>query len=152
MNYWITEYRCGQRVAPKDILDEITCMIEQVNIKLNKTVVGIIKEKFKQSLLDLSWENEVRLDAFSKISITSIKNRVGLCLQTGNVSRIYADLLKLQTLFITGRIDVGIIVVPMSRAGKMLGGNLASYERLNRELEIFSGTITMPIVIVGFDE
>ena len=74
-----------------------------------------------------------------------------MCFQTGNVGRIYADLLKLQTLYTRGNITAGIILIPQIKTAKELGSNMASYERLIRELPIFSQVITMPIVVIGFD-
>ena len=76
---------------------------------------------------------------------------IGLCFQTGNVGRIYADLLKLQTLYTKGNITAGIILIPQNQTAKELGSNMANYERLIRELPIFSQVITMPIVVIGFD-
>ena len=70
--------------------------------------------------------------------------------QTGNMGRVYADILKLQALYTKGNIIAGIILVPQSRTAKALGSNLVNYERLIRELPIFSQVITMPIVVVGF--
>lgn len=74
-----------------------------------------------------------------------------MCFQTGNVGRIYADLLKLQTLYVKGNITAGIILIPQIKTAKALGANMANYERLIRELPIFSQVITMPIVVIGFD-
>lgn len=71
-------------------------------------------------------------------------------MQTGNVSRVYADLMKLQTLFVNGRIKAGIIIVATTDCARQYTCNAATYERLVRELEIFSQVITMPLVIVGF--
>ena len=74
-----------------------------------------------------------------------------MCFQTGNVGRIYADILKLQTLNTRGNITAGIILIPQIKTAKELGSNMANYERLIRELPIFSQVITMPIVVIGFD-
>ena len=74
-----------------------------------------------------------------------------MCLQTGNVGRIYADLLKLQTLYMKDNIQAGILLIPPQNAAVRLGQNLVNYERLTRELPIFNQVVTMPLVIVGFD-
>ena len=74
-----------------------------------------------------------------------------MCFQTDNVGRIYADLLKLQTLYTKGNIIAGIILVPQIKTAKELGSNMANYERLIRELPIFSQVITMPLVVIGFN-
>ena len=48
-------------------------------------------------------------------------------------------------------IAAGIILVPQLKTAKELGYNMANYERLIRELPIFSQVITMPIVVIGFE-
>lgn len=87
----------------------------------------------------------------SKITITSVKHDTGLCVQTGNMSRMYADLLKLQHMFLRKTIKVGVMVVPSHAAAKKLGDNIINADRLIRELEIFRSVIRMPLVVVSFD-
>ena len=99
----------------------------------------------------IGWSGEYRLDSDSKITISSYMQGVGLCFQTGNAGRVYADLLKLQTLYVKGNITAGIILIPTALTAKELGSNMANYERLVRELPLFSQVITMPIVVIGFD-
>lgn len=69
-----------------------------------------------------------------------------------NVSRIYADLLKLQALYMRETIKAGIVILPTVKAARSFSGNVASLERLERELPIFSQVITMPVVVIGFYE
>lgn len=64
---------------------------------------------------------------------------------------MYADLLKLQTLYVKGNITAGIILIPTDSTANELGSNMANYERHVRELPLFSQVITMPIVVIGFD-
>ena len=50
--------------------------------------------------------------------------------------------------------ELGIHARPagmLVKTAKELGSNMANYERLIRELPIFSQVITMPIVVIGFD-
>jgi len=112
-----------------------------------------IRESILSKLHDLGWSDEVRVDPKnSKIDITSMRKDVGLCFQTGNMSRLYADLLKLQTLYADSKIAASICVVPKRSFAKLLGQNIVNYERLTRELAIFSKTISVPILIYGIQE
>lgn len=147
----IYEHRSGLRVIPKEILDDVICVIEDIHPVLSKNTVTQIKKDLKRGIEIKGWAGEYRLDANSKITISSYLNGVGMCVQTGNVSRIYADLLKLQALYMKGNICSGIILTPQSDTAKELGFNMANFERLVRELPIFSQVITMPIVVIGFD-
>jgi hypothetical protein len=98
------------------------------------------------------WSPEVRIDPNSRISITSIKNRIGLCLQTGNMGRMYADLLKFQTAYQKKIVTAGVLIIPTKDSAKILGDNIANYDRLCKELIIFGEVIVIPLVLYGFYE
>lgn len=85
----------------------------------------------------------------SKLSISSVKGRTGLCVQFGNFARTYADLLKLEALKNGNHIDAAIMIVPDAALAKALGSNLARFERLARELEVFRSVLECPILLYG---
>lgn len=151
MRTQIYEHRSGLKVVPKDIVSDVEKIIWEINPTLSRKTVTNIKEAVRERLEKEGWTGEYRLDATSKITISSYLKGIGLCFQTGNVGRIYADLLKLQTLYTKGNITAGIILIPQIKTAKELGSNMANYERLIRELPIFSQVIIMPIVVIGFD-
>ena len=147
----IYDHRSGVSVVPKQQIEEIIGVISGISPLVQKNTVTIIRENIITLLGLQGWTGEHRLDVTSKITISSYKNGSGLCLQTGNVSRIYADLLKLQTLYLSGKIKAGIIILPQKSLALKLASNMANYERLLLELPIFSQVISMPLVIIGFD-
>lgn len=103
-------------------------------------------------LLNLSragWSDNVRIDNRSKMSITSIYGDTGLCIQTGNISRYYADILKLETLHRNQAIQGAVYILPLKEWAKELGSNRASFERMVEELQIFEATITIPMMVFG---
>ena len=59
--------------------------------------------------------------------------------------------MKLQYLYLEGDIQVGVLIVPSKQAAKNIGSNLAHYERLQKELELFKKVVTLPILLVSFD-
>lgn len=148
MRTQIYDHRSGLKVVPDDIVADVKEIIWNINPVLSKKTVASLKESVRERLEKEGWTGEYRT---SKITISSYLRGVGLCFQTGNVGRIYADLLKLQTLYTKGNITAGIILVPQIVTAKELGSNMANYERLIRELPIFSQVITMPLVVIGFD-
>lgn len=150
MNTIIYSHRNGDCVVPKETVDEIINLLDNLNISLGMYVTAGVRAAISEGLARLGWPDKLFLDRQSHISITSMRDNVGLCIQTGNVSRIYADLLKLQALFLRGTISSSTIILPTVTAAKKMGCNVASFERLKRELHVFSQVITMPLVIIGF--
>lgn len=147
----IYNHRSGIKVVPNDIIEDVEKVVWDIKPKLFPKSVANLKLSIRKRLEEEGWTGEYRLDATSKITISSYLRGVGLCFQTGNAGRIYADLLKLQALYTKGNITAGIILIPQIKTARELGSNMANYERLIRELPIFSQVITMPIVVIGFD-
>lgn len=147
----IYNHRSGIKVVPNDIIEDVEKVVWDIKPKLFPKSVASLKLSIRKRLEEEGWTGEYRLDATSKITISSYLRGVGLCFQTGNAGRIYADLLKLQALYTKGNITAGIILIPQIKTARELGSNMANYERLIRELPIFSQVITMPIVVIGFD-
>lgn len=111
-----------------------------------------IREQIVRALGQRGWSGEFQVAPPSKITIASVKSRVGLCIQTGgNMSRMYADLLKLQKLFVEDQIVAGAFVLPTALAARQLGDNVANADRLKTELTIFRKVISMPIALFSFE-
>lgn len=112
-------------------------------------MVTKVRDSILSALSKKGWSGEVIVDRESAITITSVRERIGLCIQTGNMARMYADLMKLQVLYVRRSIDAAVLVLPTARTAKLFGSNVANQERLMRELSIFSPVITVPLVAVG---
>ena|SRR6266513_4838649 len=128
---------------------QIRSVLQQTQKRGHWTSVQLRREILRQ-LADLGWSDPVRIHKDSKISITSIFGQTGLCLQTGNMSRFYADLIKLETLFRNKHISGAVYLIPLKGFAVKLGSNIANFERFVEELVIFEATVTVPLAIYGF--
>jgi len=151
MEYEIYQHRQADKLLPANIRIEIEGVIRKCCYSTKAGNASKMRKELTLLLSEIGWPNKVRIDAVSKISITSSKKGIGLCLQTGNIGRIYADLLKLQTIYLQNKILAGIIILPTRKAAKEMGQNLANYERLIGELQIFDSTITIPLLVIGIE-
>ncbi len=146
-------HRFGDRSIPECILREVLEAIYACPSKLCVGATERIKDEILGHLHHSGWPSEVMIDPTSNIRITSVKSKVGLCLQTGNTGRMYADLLKLQTLYLRGSIDAGIFIVPTHAAVGALGksSNVVHLDRLSRELPIFERAVSVPLLAIGIE-
>lgn len=151
MRFVTAGHRHGEMVVTNDIQRDIADAITNSNTKPAKRTSPKIKEEILGHLLGTGWSGEVELDPASRITITSAKNKIGLAFQTGNMGRMYADLLKLQTLYLRETIKAGLFIVPTYSAAQLLGDNVTNFDRLTKELAIFERSITVPILIYGFE-
>lgn len=151
MNTVIYNHHNGINEVPSEYVDELRQIIEKYKKTLEHYKISDFKQYLIPSIHKNGWSDEYFLDRTSKITITSIKDKTGLCIQTGNMARMYADLLKLQALYTKGIIKSGILILANAACGRSFGVNVASYERVIKELDIFDQVITMPLVIIGFD-
>ena len=148
----IHNYRSGQEIIPTDIISGVINLIDNLDYSLGKYEIKNFKNDLSSQLITLGWSEKVSLSTKSNISITAALRGVGLCTQTGNMARMYADLMKLQALYMDEKIKAAIFVIPTKACANSFGGNVANYERFLNELtNIFSKVITVPMLVVGFD-
>ncbi|MGV1109268.1 BglII/BstYI family type II restriction endonuclease [Xanthomonas translucens] len=151
MKFTRHEHCIGTVKIPQAQCDEVEAALTKCAIKPALRAAPLIRNKVIESLVHSGWSGEVSVALGSQITITSSRNNIGLCLQTGNMSRLYADMMKLQKLFLDNSIKAGIMIVPMPDAARALGDNIASYSRLTKELDIFRKVIHMPMLVYGFE-
>lgn len=103
------------------------------------------------ALRDLGWSDAVKISPNYRLTITSMREETALALQTGNASRSYADLLKLQYLFVENKCRQAIYILPSKIRAKQMGENLANFERVTSELRLFEDIVTVPMLVIGLE-
>ena len=79
------------------------------------------------------------------------KARIQVEIQFGNMARWYTDVFKFQLAYSLDDIDVGILVVPTHKFANLIDENVASYERVLRELPWAKMSLTLPILVIGVE-
>jgi len=97
------------------------------------------------------WAINVKISQDYDLSVFALKDDLAMQLQTGNVSRAAYDLLKLQYLYIAGRIETVALAVPTKASAEELGSNIAHADRVSSELQLFSRIITVPTLLIAFE-
>ena len=141
----------GAEIVPPAVREEIEVAIVAIEVKPSRGIAPALRRAFLAGLKASGWSSEVPVAQGSDMTITSIKGEVGLCLQTGNMARMYADLIKLQTLYLNNAIKSAVIIVPSGPVARALGSNIAQAQRLARELEIFRKAYHVPTLIFGLE-
>lgn len=149
MNVVAHSHRGGQDAVPQRLQRDLTERLSSIAVPMRRGALVTIRSEIRSVCTDLGFSEAVRLHRESQMSVTGAMNSTALCLQTGNVARVYADLLKLQLLYSRGDISAAIMVVLMNGSAREFGQNIANFERLVRELAIFSELITTPILVFG---
>lgn len=142
---------CKQEDWDNEKVASVVEIIQDIKIKIRDGCSSRLREIILRELNTRGWSSNVKLSYGSQITITATNGDLGLCLQTGNMSRFYADLLKLQYLYQKGSIRSAIYILPTKRNAKLMGSNLAHYERLVEELKLFAKIITLPVFVIGLD-
>jgi hypothetical protein len=141
----------GLTTLPKAQRREVETALKAITVLPAKGAAVKMRREFLASLKTSGWTNELTVDPESGMTITASRSGVGLCLQTGNIARMYADLMKLQTLYLNGAIEVAVMVVPSGEVARLLGSNIAATERLQRELKVFRKTHHVPTAIYSLE-
>lgn len=151
MKHYTLDHCAGAAAIPASHRKQIADAIAAVSLKLGPGKSTSLRGLLITQLKSHGWADEVRLSADSDMTITSCKDDIGLCLQTGNMSRIYADLMKLQAMYLDEKIKAAAIILPSQTAAKLLGSNVAQAKRLERELAIFRKAYHVPTVIYALE-
>lgn len=151
MQYQTYSHCAGLEEVPASLRQDIVAAIDAIQVQPAKGAAPQIRQEFLGSIKESGWSEEVAVAESSDITITSIRNGIGLCLQTGNMSRMYADLIKLQTLYLNNSIKAAIYVLPSNPVAKQLGDNIAEATRLERELKIFKKAYYVPTVVFSLE-
>lgn len=149
----IVDDHCGGlTIIPKSHQVEVKAAIDSVMVKPARGAAEGIRDALVTSLQTSGWSAKTRMSKEFGISISSMKETTGLCMQTGgNMARMYADWLKLQQLYVTGKITCGVMIVPSKPTAKLLGQNIVHASRLVQELAFFNKVIHIPLIIFSFE-
>jgi hypothetical protein len=129
------------------LLEELDRALNLPDVLFGRTRPGDINAAIRKSFLSRGWASSVKLPG-SNLSVSFVRGNAAMCVQLGNMSRMYADLLKLQTMFRSDRCKLALEVVPSLDAATVMGSNHANYDRLRRELKLFALTITCPMLVL----
>lgn len=135
----------------RDLKEWLTDVFAAPGVTIQRRCTAEIRSHVESDFLNEGWALNVKLDQDVGLKVFAMKEDLAFQLQTGNMSRAPYDLLKLQYLFQSGKIEAAAIALPTKAAGKKIGDNIAHAERVIRELELFDRVITVPILIVAFD-
>jgi hypothetical protein len=144
-------HNAGAEWSRRELKDWLTDVFEAPSIRIQKHCTQEIRQHVDQEFINEGWATDVRLVQDHMLAVTAIKDDLAFQLQTGNMSRAPYDLLKLQYLFQSQRIEAAALALPSSDAAKIIGENLANAERVCRELKLFDRVITVPIIVVAFE-
>lgn len=110
-----------------------------------------IREYTRQQLVSNGWSGEITINNEYELTVFSKRADLAFQIQTGNASRAPYDLLKLQYMFVERSIAAGVLALPTRNAARILGDNIASFERVAGELALFSRIITVPLLLFAFE-
>ena len=146
-------HRNGNIEWEKRELDEwITDVFNAPAITVESHATDAIRDHIRGELTQQGWSGEVPIaPQFTAVTVFSLKDDLAIQIQTGNVSRVFYDLLKLQYLFNRNRIEAAALAVPSKTAAQRLGSNIANFERLCGELQLYDRIVTVPILVIAFE-
>lgn len=146
-------HRSGDSVLGTSVLGRLRKSLKETPFRARRGCATSIRNTILSQLQADGWSDKVQISPRRKLTITAMQRKVGLCLQTGNMARFYADLLKLQALFLEESVYGAVYLIPTRTTARQMGQNIAHFERLTSELsEEFHRVITLPMQVIGFED
>lgn len=135
----------------RELYDWITDIFEAPAIKVAQRCTGDIRQHVSREFQGEGWAEDVKIDQELNLTIFALKDDLAFQLQTGNISRAPYDLLKLQHLHQSKKIEAAALAMPTKSAASKIGSNIANAERVAKELAVFDRVITVPILLIAFE-
>lgn len=135
----------------RELKEWLTDVFEAPAISIKPRCTPDIREHVEAEFLSEGWAMKVDIDQRHRLKVFAQKDDLAFQLQTGNMSRAPYDLLKMQYLFQSKRIEAAALALPTKRAAKLIGDNIANAERVIDELQLFDRVITVPILVIAFE-
>jgi hypothetical protein len=137
--------------ADRDLFEWVTDVFEAPGISIRPKCTTVIRQHVADEFQKEGWALDVRIDQEVGLTVFAIKDDLAFQLQTGNMSRAPYDLLKLQYLYTSGKIEGAALALPTKACASKIGDNIANFERVAKELEVFDRVITVPILLIAFE-
>jgi hypothetical protein len=144
-------HSAGAEWDRRELKEWLTDVFEAPAIKIEPRCTPAIREHVETEFLNEGWALNVDLDQGHRLKVFAQKDDLAFQLQTGNMSRAPYDLLKMQYLFQSQRIEAAALALPTKEAAKLIGDNIANAERVINELQLFDRVITVPILVIAFE-
>lgn len=141
----------GAEWTKRDLFEWVTDIFEVPAIKLGPGCTTLVRQHVINEFRAEGWGQDVKIDQTLNLTVSAMKDDLAFQLQTGNISRAPYDLLKLQHLFQTSRIEAAALALPTRDAAAKIGSNVANAERVCKEMAAFDRVITVPILLIGFE-
>jgi hypothetical protein len=141
----------GENVVDSTIRQQLLNVLVKTEYKFKAGCANHLRNLVLSQLKLEGWSDEFQLASNSQISLTSCIDDHILCMQTGNVSRFYADLLKLQFVYLSNKAKAAIYIIPSKESAKIIGSNIANFDRFVNELALFKHIITIPTIVYGIN-
>lgn len=134
----------------RELEDWLTDVFEAPGIRMREGCTSEIREHVRREFEKEGWAINVKIDQGLGLSVFAMKEDLAFHLQTGNISRAAYDLLKLQYLYDSKRIEAAALAMPTKACAACLGSNVANTDRITNELQLFNRIITVPIAVIAF--
>ncbi|RCK40958.1 restriction endonuclease BglII [Thalassospira profundimaris] len=144
-------HSAGAEWERRELKEWLTDVFEAPAIKIAPRCTHDIRKHVEIECINEGWGMDVDLDQGHRLKVFAQKDDLAFQLQTGNISRAPYDLLKMQYLFHSQRIEAAALALPTKEAAKLIGDNIANAERVINELQLFDRVITVPILVIAFE-
>jgi hypothetical protein len=138
-------------IKEKGVYEWVTDIFQAPEVTIAKGCTTIVRNHVRSKVIERGWSDEIKVDPLFDVTVFSIGNNIGFQIQTGNITRAFYDLLKLEYLYKRGKIECSVLAVPSLSASKKIGQNIANFTRIMNELSLFKTVITHPLTLISFE-
>jgi hypothetical protein len=150
-SYVYDHHNSSAEWSRRELQEWLTDVFEAPHLTIGPGCTSEIRSYVQKELEKEGWALNVKIDQSLGLTVSAMRADLAFQLQTGNMSRAPYDLLKLQHLYESQRIEAAALAIPIKEAADKIGSNVANAERLCNELQLFNRIITVPILVLAFE-
>ena len=131
------------------ISSEVQRILKSIEFKHQKNSSTFLKEILQYEFNKMNWYSKYKVDNRLNWYVQFYAEETAILFYFSNKARSSLDLIKIQHLFVNGKITSAVYIVLTSESAKKVASNLANFETLEKEIVVFKETITCPILLIG---
>jgi len=131
------------------ISNEVHKIIGSIKFEHQKNSSPFLKEILQYEFNKLNWYPKFKVDSKLNWYVQFYAKETAILFYFSNKARSSLDLIKIQHLYVNEKIKGAIYIILTSEAAVKVASNLANFETLEKEINVFKETFTCPILLIG---
>ncbi len=142
-------YECINDYVLDDIAKDVFKVLDSIDFEFRRNKSGELKNRLNTEFKLMGWYNSLKVDPKLNWKIQYYYEDTAILYYFSNKARASLDLVKIQHMHQSKKIKKSVYIVLCKKEAVEMGDNLANFENIVKEINIFNKIFTLPILLIG---